>query len=795
MALTDEQIELLSGRLVPLYQELEQEVIADIARRVKKTGMYTETAEIMAKSLMEKGYSPAKIRSEVMRMLRADKEYQKAVDQNTLEYKQEITEKIRAIEEKAKAEGNKIVAEAGTMAYNNDLSMWEQAGKNLSEPNGFAQLVEAMRKQTEVELKNLTKTTGFKGMGLTAVENAYTHQMDLGLVKLTSGGYSWQQVVNDCVRNLSQSGLRQIDFKSGRSMQLDTAARLCIRTASGQLAGKVTMLNMEATGEQLVEVSSHWGARTDGSGGHSDHAYWQGKVYAMDHGLHAAESRRIGYSIKNLEDVTGYPSDPAGLCGYNCRHTMSPFFEGISEPNKWDPEPNPVEYRGRTYTYYQATQKQRQMERDIRATKREIEARKAVGEETSDLRNLLKRQSQEYHYFSDTVGIRAKDERLRVQSGASNLKKTKDYKVVRKVSSFTPAKTIEEAQKTAEHLGVKYVAYDNLSLDMANELNSALETLPEDIRPVFVGDSTYLESYRGAKLPRTSNHFYGVHIDVPPGGLLLGRDSSGRMRYDFEVQGQMVGISKKYNSAEKIAKSKIAEQEKYVQKHGNKWFFNEDGRSTPYHEMGHVYADAKGIPYGFEKDAERWALESGCDVLKNKTEAWCEAWGAYHTNNPNLPDYIAKYIESATKKPIAKSLGSGIITSVARIIDPDSDAGTKFAKMYYKEIRSFSTDSKKIAKNLGKSEKEIKQIKEYLFETGFDPDCAIAQSWQRLVEGKDIKPHDRTLIEHELLEMQIKREHPEIEHWKAHEIATKKYDYQKEAGVYYGNLEKHKKNK
>lgn len=227
--------------------------------------------------------------------------------------------------------------------------------------------------------------------------------------------------------------------------------------------------------------------------------------------------------------------------------------------------------------------------------------------------------------------------------------------------SFTPAKTMEEAQKTAEHLGVKYAVYDNLSLDMANELNRALETLPEDIRPVFVGDSASLESYRGAKLPRTSNHFYGVHIDVPPEGLLLGRDSSGRMQYDFEVQGQMVGISKKFNSSEKIAKSKVAEQKKYVQKHENRWFFNEDGGSTPYHEMGHVYADAKGIPNGFERDAERWARESGCDVLKNKTEAWCEAWGAYHTNNPELPDYIAKYIESATEKPIAKPSKSGII--------------------------------------------------------------------------------------------------------------------------------------
>ena len=62
---------------------MEQEVIADIARRIKKTGKYTETAELMAKSMREQGYSTDKIQAEVMKMLRADKEYQKVVAENT----------------------------------------------------------------------------------------------------------------------------------------------------------------------------------------------------------------------------------------------------------------------------------------------------------------------------------------------------------------------------------------------------------------------------------------------------------------------------------------------------------------------------------------------------------------------------------------------------------------------------------------------------------------------------------------------------------------------------------------
>ena len=158
-------------------------------------------------------------------------------------------------------------------------------------------------------------------------------------------------------------------------------------------------------------------------------------------------------------------------------------------------------------------------------------------------------------------------------------------------------------------------------------------------------------------------------------------------------------------------------------------------------------------------------------------------------------------------KILEKKSSSDIITSGARITDIFSKEAQEFAEMYYDEIRSFSTDTAKIAENLHKNESDIRKIKAYLFEndsffdsdTGeyrrFDPDCAIAQSWQRLMTGKNIKPHDRTLIEHELLEMKIKEENPTLEHWKAHEMSAKIYNYSREAEEYYGNLEKHKKNR
>ena len=74
---------------------MEREVIADIARRVKKTGRYTETAELMAKAMREQGYNTAKIQREVLKTLRADKSYKSTVAQNTKAYKQFIKNIIK----------------------------------------------------------------------------------------------------------------------------------------------------------------------------------------------------------------------------------------------------------------------------------------------------------------------------------------------------------------------------------------------------------------------------------------------------------------------------------------------------------------------------------------------------------------------------------------------------------------------------------------------------------------------------------------------------------------------------
>ena len=384
---------------------MEQEVIADIARRIKKTGKYTETAELMAKSMREQGYSTDKIQAEVMKMLRADKEYQKVVAENTKAYKQEIQDIINETVKTAKENGNKLVAEAGNMAWNNDVSMWEQHGVDLKKPNDMSQLMDAFKKQTVGQLRNITKTTGFKNtvLGTTGVMQAYQREMDLAVLKVASGTFSFDQAVNDCVKRLAQSGLRSIDYANGRSYQLDTAARMCVRTGMSQLSGKITEMNLQATGQDLVRTSQHMGSRPE-------HAPWQNKVFS-----YSGKSKK--YPDFFLE--TGYGT-VEGLKGVNCTHDFYPYWEGDYIPP--DVEPNEE--------YFKNTQKQRAMERNIRATKREIEAQKAIGGDVAALNSKLRKQVAEYHAFSEKVDIRPKDNRLSVISRTSNLSSKNKNKLV-----------------------------------------------------------------------------------------------------------------------------------------------------------------------------------------------------------------------------------------------------------------------------------------------------------------------------------------------------------------------------
>lgn len=465
--LNNEQLDLIADVIRPLYQSLEQDVIYDIARRIKKTLTYTRTAELMVMEMEKLGYSPAKIRSEAMKVLRADKEFQKVVEENTLEYKKEVKKLIQKIEKEAERAGNTIVAEAGDMAWIDDMRVWESAGKKLTDDSYLAMLQSAFAEQTAMELKNLTQSTGFKAVsGFESLENAYRRELDKAVLKICTGTFSQEKVLRDVVRELSQSGIRTVDYSSGRTMQIDTAAKLALRTGCHQVSVKIHDQNILNTGENLVYVTEHWGARNEGTG-IENHEEWQGKVYFIKPGTdYSKEAKRIKQDrIMDIWYSTGYSPDgahvsnPLGLHGYNCRHLHMVWFEGSSRLPENNPRPEPKIINGKKYDYYHMTQKCRSMERGIRALKKEMIARERLGLPIDEIKARISEKTREYKAFCDSCDMPTNTSNLRVDSGMVNITKSTAYSEYRQFIDSKellripqiPASTVTEKIRNGEY--------------------------------------------------------------------------------------------------------------------------------------------------------------------------------------------------------------------------------------------------------------------------------------------------------------------------------------------------------
>ncbi|MGI5829791.1 MAG: minor capsid protein [Bradymonadia bacterium] len=150
--------------------------------------------------------------------------------------------------------------------------------------------------------------------------------------------------------------------------------------------------------------------------------------------------------------------------------------------------------------------------------------------------------------------------------------------------------------------------------------------------------------------------------------------------------------------------------------------------------------------------------------------------------------------------------GTDGLPAGATIVDPEGEdrkRAEEHAKTYYGLVRKMKTDVVRIANNTGYSYKDILRIKEHLFlkehdleEYGvrcFFPDFSIAQSWQRLIDGRDIKQHDLTLLKHELKERELMMQG--MSQAEAHIEASKQFDYQLEKDKYYDDLKQYKKNR
>lgn len=379
------ELEGLPEGLVKIFTGLQDRILLDIVRRLKaNAGEITRSADWQIYRLHVLGSASDDI-------------------------KRYIADALALADDEIDAVYDAVMAED----YTRMKSLYAKVGREVmpySENETLRQLVEAIRAQTRDTLHNITGTLGVaasnKGrVNLVSLTQYYEATMDGAVLDVASGAFDYNTVLRRIVRELTYSGIRHIDYESalGRptSARLDVAARRALMTGIGQLTGQISERNAAELGTDTYEVSVHTGARPS-------HLVWQGGWFTME----------------QLRSVCGY-GDVAGLKGANCRHDFYPVIPGIDEPAysaedlagiRRD-EQTPREYLGKEYTLYEATQRQRELERTLRARRQSIKLLEAGGADAEDItkeRASYRAVSQEYTRFSKAMGIPEQRERIKI---------------------------------------------------------------------------------------------------------------------------------------------------------------------------------------------------------------------------------------------------------------------------------------------------------------------------------------------------------------------------------------------
>ena len=248
---------------------------------------------------------------------------------------------------------DKVYKEALQLDYARNNDIYKSVGKDMkpySENKWLQQLSNAIKEHTKGSIENITKTTGFNitrnGQKIFApLEKYLTESLDRAMMNVTTGSKTYTEAINETVDEMTKSGLRTVDYASGRKDRIDVAVRRAILTGVSQLTSSITEQNMKELGTDYAEVDWHLGARNTGIG-FENHQSWQGKVY----------------SKSQLKTICGF-GDMLGLHGINCRHIIFPFIPGISKrkyTDEWLDEQNRKEnekkdYKGKEFDTYEAS--------------------------------------------------------------------------------------------------------------------------------------------------------------------------------------------------------------------------------------------------------------------------------------------------------------------------------------------------------------------------------------------------------------------------------------------------------
>lgn len=386
----------------------------------------------------------------------------------------EIAKKTGQQEKEIKA----AMEEAGVKALSYDDKIYQAAGLSpvpLTQSPYMIDLMQRAYRATLGEWKNFTRTTA------SASQQTFIRAMDKAYHLTASGVVSYTQAVKEAINDVASTGVEVI-YPSGHKDTLETATLRAVRTGVSQATAQIQIARMKEMGVALAITSSHMGARPT-------HEVWQGQVFSIDwEKLDAVYplteipmpervSEELRAKYPDFVESTGI-GKADGLCGINCRHSFSCFYEGQENPfERFDTEEN--------RKAYELSQRQRALERRIRKSKREVMGLKEAVDNCMDEKAkfeldleyqkkaaILGKQNKAYREFCEENNLRTLNDRLEVakwdrKQSASAAGAARRYEDAKEVA-LTPQRNIVDSIRYSK----KAADYKAIAQSINSELDS-----------------------------------------------------------------------------------------------------------------------------------------------------------------------------------------------------------------------------------------------------------------------------------------------------------------------------------
>lgn len=484
--LTPDQLEALPRRFVQLWQQVEDDILQDIARRIKTL----DELDPLPPTAIWQAWRLAETR---------------AVRSSAVATLAKYTGKSRA-------EIKRLLEAAGAQTLAADDAVYTAAGLDpppVNQSPALLNLLNAGYRQTCGTWQNLTATTA------NTVTGTFEDRLSRAWGLVSTGALDYSTAIRRTVDDLADT-MPYITYPSGHTDTLEVAARRAVLTGVNQTCAKLQLARMEEMDCEFVEVTAHEGARPT-------HAVWQGRVYHRGGAV-----VQDGERYEDFETATGYGTGP-GLCGWNCRHNFYPFYPGFSVRNYTDErlaelDARNIPYGGGLYTRYEITQMQRALERRVRKYKRRYLAETAAGVDAGQSAAKLKAARQQLSAFLAETGERVDGARAKVpgfgqrdakqaDEAASALQSVQNNATLKEISLGYKEITIQSIQR------IQPFACETLDAAGSRALANAHKKLLLEARKVPLGiekarcyglDMQPLGGYKESSEPGTS-----VKIKVP----------------------------------------------------------------------------------------------------------------------------------------------------------------------------------------------------------------------------------------------------------------------------------------